>query len=174
MSQSRSRLVLAGGGAGVWRARATRLIALCLVCFALAGCNDHPLLPLETALSGGMRETVDYPHVSNVDFLFVVDDSGSMAEEQANLAQNFEALSGLFATGLRGRANVRVAVTDTDLQNPDRRGAFVTPDDPDCAGVGPVLSLAVADPGMRWVMRACLCRTPIGRGRVLDPWVRQE
>lgn len=133
---------------------------------ALAACNDHPLLPLEASLSGGMRETVEYPRVSNVDFLFVVDDSGSMAEEQANLAHNFEALAGLFATGLGGRANVRVAVTDTDLQRADRRGAFVTPDDPDCAGVPSVLSLGVGSalegaPEAE-VSRALRCLTTLG------------
>lgn len=119
-------------------------IVLRLVAFAvpavLAACNDHPLLLLEASLSGGVRETLDFPRTAAVDFLFVIDDSGSMAEEQASLAANFEALSGFFASGLGGRADVRIAVTDTDLDRPDRRGAFITPDDPECEGVGPVLA----------------------------------
>jgi hypothetical protein len=106
-----------------------------------AACNDHPLLPLESSLSAGVRETLDFPRKAPVDFLFVIDDSGSMAEEQESLAQNFAALSGFLASGLGGRANVRIAVTDTDLDRPDRRGAFITPDDPSCEGFGPVLSL---------------------------------
>ena len=114
---------------------------LCLGLAAVTACSDHPLIPLERSLSAAVRQTVDTPRMAQVDFLFVVDDSGSMAEEQANLALNFARVARFLGGGLDGRANIRIAVTDTDLRADDRRGAFITPAGAGCAGVEPILSL---------------------------------
>jgi hypothetical protein len=118
-----------------------RRLALALL---LAACNDHPVTPLEATLQAGDRVEVELPPRTPVDLLFVVDDSGSMAEEQANLARNFRVLSDALLTGLAGDADFRVAVTSTDMERPDRRGAFARSDDPACADVPLVLR---AEPG---------------------------
>src|SRR5579871_2449848 len=47
-----------------------------------------------------------------VDVLWIVDDSGSMAPYQANLAQNFDSFIKIFT---RGSIDYRIAVTTTDI-----------------------------------------------------------
>ena len=93
----------------------------------LPACSPHPLLPLETSLQAAVHETYTLPTAPKVDLLFVVDDSGSMQEEQDNLARNFARLAEWLQTDLGGRASVRIAVTSTDFEHADRRGAFVAP-----------------------------------------------
>ncbi len=66
------------------------------------------------------------PGRPRVDFLFVVDDSGSMCEEQASLARNFAAFAPTLA-----ELDYRVAVVSTDLFPGGPRGAFgVRPAEP--------------------------------------------
>ncbi|MCA9559985.1 MAG: hypothetical protein KC583_15665, partial [Myxococcales bacterium] len=66
------------------------------------------------------------PGRPRVDFLFVVDDSGSMCQEQASLARNFAAFAPTLA-----EVDYRVAVTSTDLADDGPRGAFgVRPAEP--------------------------------------------
>jgi hypothetical protein len=64
--------------------------------------------------------------VSAVDILFVVDDSGSMADDQEELANNFRTF---FEVGLGASApDFQVGVTTTDVLSPGAaRGAFVGP-----------------------------------------------
>jgi hypothetical protein len=50
-----------------------------------------------------------------VDILFVVDDSGSMAEEQRKLAENFHS----FAEQVIGLVDYRIAIVTTDMDSPD-------------------------------------------------------
>jgi hypothetical protein len=63
------------------------------------------------------------PSAAGVDILFVIDNSGSMAEEQALLAQNIGALVG----ALEGR-DVRIGITTTDVGNPRCPSATYTPE----------------------------------------------
>lgn len=130
-----------------------RLAAAALL---LAACNDHPLAPLDGTLVAGDRVEVTLPPRTPVDLLFVVDDSGSMAEEQANLARNFRVLSDALLTQLAGDADFRVAVTSTDL---GRRGAFVRSDDPACADVPLVLRSDAAPAALD---RHFACLTALG------------
>ncbi len=79
----------------------------------LAACLDHPLKPVDYSTqgvgSGGLPLSIN----KDVDILFVIDNSGSMAEEQATLARNFERLiAELEAEDVD--ANYRIAVTTTD------------------------------------------------------------
>ncbi|MEM7152299.1 MAG: vWA domain-containing protein [Myxococcota bacterium] len=63
------------------------------IAVALCGaCNAHPLKPV--CLDHEAEETIQVSMDSQrkVDILFVIDDSGSMGEEQAALASNFEVL----------------------------------------------------------------------------------
>jgi hypothetical protein len=83
--------------------------------FALAtpACLDHPLKPVkhdtEGVASGGLPLSLN----KDVDILFVIDNSGSMAEEQATLARNFERFIAKLEMDTV-EANYRIAVTTTD------------------------------------------------------------
>lgn len=80
---------------------------------ALAACLDHPLKPVEYDTEGVGSGALPLSLNKDVDILFVIDNSGSMAEEQATLARNFERLiARLEATDVA--ANYRIAVTTTD------------------------------------------------------------
>src|SRR5690606_9264566 len=53
----------------------------------------------------------------DVDILFIIDNSGSMGEEQANLAANFETMMRVLEAE-DVRANYRIGITTTDNGNP--------------------------------------------------------
>ncbi len=83
----------------------------------LAACNDHPLKPAEYERYSGKSVTLSVDPHRDVDILFVIDNSGSMAEEQATLAANF----GAFIDVLEDpnvAANYRIAITTTDNGHP--------------------------------------------------------
>ena len=81
----------------------------------LAGCNNHALKTVELDFVSTPSNTFDMDLDKRVDVLVVVDNSGSMAEEQAKLAANF----GPFIDGLiAADVDYRIAVTTTDLGNP--------------------------------------------------------
>jgi hypothetical protein len=74
--------------------------------------EDHGALP-EPPSTGGLLLTVN----KDIDILFVIDNSGSMGEEQAILANNF----GSFIEVLEAEdveANYRIGITTTDNGNP--------------------------------------------------------
>lgn len=103
-------------------------------------CNEHPLTPLEAQVSAGVHQTADLPSRPKIDFLLVVDDSGSMAEEQMNLANNFDILARYLHDDLGGRADVRVAVTSTDVARRDA-GGFILPKTAGCEDVPAILKI---------------------------------
>jgi hypothetical protein len=81
------------------------------------GCLDHPLKPVELGKSSVLVEDVQLTVNKDVDILFVIDNSGSMGEEQAILANNF----GSFIEVLEAEdveANYRIGVTTSDNGNP--------------------------------------------------------
>ena len=59
---------------------------------AAAGCLDRPVAKPVTVLSSGVRIPVTNNAIENVDVLFGVDNSNSMSENQANLANQFRVL----------------------------------------------------------------------------------
>ncbi|MBK6917733.1 MAG: VWA domain-containing protein [Deltaproteobacteria bacterium] len=68
-----------------------------------------------------------------IDVLFVIDNSGTMGEEQLNLAKNFPLLVEQLQSledghGNRVGADVNIMVTTTDVDNPSCHGAWVKPD----------------------------------------------
>lgn len=90
------------------------------------GCNQHPVKPAEYDGNSDDEVTVELEVNKNVDILFVIDNSGSMGEEQANLAANFDP----FIKMLEEKdveANYRIAITTTDNGNP-RCGGATTPE----------------------------------------------
>lgn len=91
------------------------------------GCNPHPLKPVETDIQQENETQLRLTVNKDVDVLFVIDNSGSMGEEQANLAQNFDAfIDTLEAEGVE--ANYRIGVTTTDNGNPRCQPGVTTPE----------------------------------------------
>ncbi len=97
---------------------------LVLSLLAAAACNDHPLKEVELSRTGETVIAVDIAPLRSVDILFVIDNSGSMAAEQANLAANLAPLIEILEREDIS-ADYRIAVTTTDT------------DDGACAGTGP-------------------------------------
>jgi hypothetical protein len=80
------------------------------------GCINHPLKPVELEKGSEVEDQLQLTVNKDVDILFVIDNSGSMGEEQAILAQNF----GAFIEVLEAEdveANYRIGVTTTDNSN---------------------------------------------------------
>lgn len=90
--------------------------------FLLFACQDYPFYPVcpESVEEATLSTTPVRP--APVDILFVVDDSGSMADEQMRIAENFDAFLDRLST-VPG-ADYRIAVVSTDLDSPNgvRRG----------------------------------------------------
>ncbi len=80
------------------------------LCVVLAGCGETRLrktLPPDVRV-----DTFNQLSASKVDVLWVVDNSGSMAARQENLAKNFQSFISVFS---RGSIDFRIAVTTTDI-----------------------------------------------------------
>ena len=94
--------------------RLTLSTSLSLALAAMTACNVHPLKEVQYESSSNTEVSVIEPN-RDVDVLFVIDNSGSMAEKQALLAENFEA----FVAELDlVDANYRIGVVTTDVGNP--------------------------------------------------------
>ncbi|MFV8756019.1 vWA domain-containing protein [Nannocystaceae bacterium ST9] len=89
----------------------------CSVLIPLTACNPHPLKPVELQTGQECQAQVELSINKDVDILFVIDNSGSMGEEQANLAANFGAFIELLEDSDVG-ANYRIGVTTSDNGNP--------------------------------------------------------
>ncbi len=110
------------------RSPAGLLPSLVLLVPLLTGCPNEKLT---TALPPDLRiDTHQQKSVSRVDVLWVVDNSGSMAPRQENLALNFQSFISIFG---RQSIDYRIAVTTTDIFR-DRgalRGPVLSPASPD-------------------------------------------
>lgn len=81
-------------------ARAGAAVILITVGATLAaGCLDRDLKPLQPCVVSGVVRNVKVTNVDEVDLLFMVDNSNSMAEEQASLNEQFPRLISVLATG---------------------------------------------------------------------------
>ena len=106
---------------------ANRLSFFAGTALLLAGCLDHPLKPVAYDKSEEQENTVAIAINKDVDVLFVIDNSGSMAEEQALLSANFEAfIRVLEAEDVN--ANYRIGITTTDSGNPRCPSATFKPE----------------------------------------------
>ncbi len=84
--------------ASLRRARALLLLALSGTVLA-GGCLERNLAPLEPCTVSGVVKKLRVTNVDKVDLLFMVDDSNSMKEEQANLRTQFPRLVQTLASG---------------------------------------------------------------------------
>lgn len=89
-------------------------IVLTTALLALAACNEHPLKDVELSRTAQTDIEVDIAPLRSVDILFVIDNSGSMAAEQANLAANLAPMIALLEQE-EVSADYRIAVTTTDV-----------------------------------------------------------
>ncbi len=117
------------------RGPAQRWIAAlaCGVGLAVLGCQEYGLdeiLHTEVFTQGSDEDTV-------VDLLWIIDNSGTMSEEQQRLSQS---LGGLMALLEGTIADYRLGVITTDVDDPDQRGKLqgdppvLGPDTPDLPG----------------------------------------
>jgi hypothetical protein len=84
------------------RRRATLPVAAASLVAALAaGCLDRDLRPIIPCVHQNVADTIQVDSVDKVDLLFLVDNSGSMAEEQASLADQLPRLVRILVTGDR-------------------------------------------------------------------------
>ena len=91
-----------------------------------AGCNSHPVEPLDKTITAVNRQQNRLPAKTKIDFLFLVDNSGSMCEEQANLTANFRQFSDFLFEQLGSAADYRIAVISTDMHAPNNEaGRFL-------------------------------------------------
>lgn len=82
------------------------------ILFALAGCECRPPGLVKTLPPDVRVDTYTQQAASKIDVLWVIDNSGSMAPRQENLARNF----GSFITEFtRNSIDYRIAVTTTDI-----------------------------------------------------------
>jgi hypothetical protein len=117
----------------------------------LSGCNDHPVASLEQNLSAVNRVESRLPAKTKLDFLFVIDNSSSMCEEQERLSKNFKLFSDFLFDELQDASDYRIAVVSTDLSpnNPTRGQYLYQPADPNtrsCNDVELVLNTQDCEP----------------------------
>ncbi|HET9482985.1 MAG TPA: hypothetical protein VFO79_03440, partial [Xanthomonadales bacterium] len=96
--------------------RATSVTLLALAIVPSSGCSpDRPVATVHPEQA--KIETKEVPGVPNkdIDILFVVDDSGSMKEEQDSLRQNFSRFIGILDSIPGGRPNVQIGVITPNL-----------------------------------------------------------
>jgi hypothetical protein len=90
------------------------LLILVLLPFEFA-CNRHPAEKVEDILNAVVVLDNSLPPKTKLDFLFVVDNSDSMCQEQERLSKNFTLFSNFIFDELKGTADYRIAVTSTDI-----------------------------------------------------------
>src|SRR5262245_10491184 len=95
------------------RLRAAPTLAFSLA--ALAGCPDREISRLDPAQDKAEQKDIPVTLNRNVDILFVVDDSGSMKEEQDSLTTNFPRFIDRLSTLQGGLPSVHIGVVSTDV-----------------------------------------------------------
>ncbi len=100
---------------------ASAVAVVSVVAIALGACNTVRVEPMDDSVVKGVRENIASGGRTNVDVLWVIDNSKSMCEEQANLADNFR----IFVEGIAELdAAIRMAVVTTDIEDPTHSGKF--------------------------------------------------
>ncbi len=81
----------------------------------LAGCPDRTLSEVNPIPENVEKKTIPVKLNRNIDILFVVDNSGSMAEEQASLTNNFPAFINVLNTIEGGLPDVHIGVVSSNV-----------------------------------------------------------
>ena len=93
------------------------VLALCTL-----GCNDIPVDGLGATFTLKVSTEVEKRDSVKVDFLWVVDNSASMCQEQASLADSFDEFLKKIQQFVA--IDYRIAVVTTDMISPDHKGRF--------------------------------------------------
>jgi hypothetical protein len=98
----------------------TRMRSMCAVALVgaaalLSGCLDRELKALNPCLVSGVARKVAVTNVDFVDLLFVVDNSGSMRQEQAALRDQFPKLINTLTMGVKSDGSTFPPVKDMHL-----------------------------------------------------------
>lgn len=93
------------------------VLCVSLSASVLSGCNDDALAPEPQDYVDSFRQQ----RGDKVDVLWVVDNSGSMGEEQAKLADNFDQFINYFVTL---ELDFNMSIITTDLVDPLQQGRF--------------------------------------------------
>jgi len=100
---------------------------LSVICLLCGGCLDRELKPITPCLVSAVSREVKANNIDKVDLLFVVDNSRSMAGEQASLRKEFPRVIRVLTTGERfpgdpdafpAITNLHVGVVSTDMGVP--------------------------------------------------------
>ena len=83
------------------RARLVPVLSLVLAAGLLGGCLKRKLKPLNPCLVSGVVAEIAVTNIDKVDLLFMVDNSGSMREEQQSLREEFPKIISVLTTGMR-------------------------------------------------------------------------
>ena len=85
----------------------------------VSSCNDHPVIGFKTLVKVAQSDEIAVPDQPKIDMLWVVDNSGSMCQEQVNLARNFKT----FADQLINLdADINLGVISTDARDEAHAG----------------------------------------------------
>ncbi|MGC6415922.1 MAG: hypothetical protein ACON3Z_02265 [Bradymonadia bacterium] len=143
-------------------------LGLLLLAVTAASCNEHPVQPLEGVVTAVNRQTNELPAKTKLDFLFVIDTSNSMCQEQQNLSENFSAFSNFLFNELGASADYRLAVTNMDTDEGKARGRFLV----DPAAPAVAQGCPTAD-GVGFVPNTADCQALVDSG-ALKPVLRGE
>lgn len=81
----------------------------------LAGCPDREVAKVDPRQNREQKKEVPVDINRNIDILFVIDDSGSMREEQTSLVQNFQRFINVLNSIEGGLPNVHIGVVSTNV-----------------------------------------------------------
>lgn len=95
-------------------------VALVLPLSIMVGCNDYPVQRLVVTSYTEVTDIRSQSSAKSVDILFVIDNSGSMAEEQEKLQRNFEAFINELVN--QDINDYQIGVVTTDMSDPSQQG----------------------------------------------------
>lgn len=109
--------------------------SLLLSALFLGSCNDRTVTPLDQSLTSSTGQDITVDAKTKIDILFVIDESQSMADEQASLSANFSTFSDFIFEDLKNAVDYRIAVVSTGKKlasdiyggvQADNLGAFIS------------------------------------------------
>ncbi len=134
----------------------TNIVVWAALSLACSGCLERALLPSTPCTRSTVSQRIEVSHVDEVDLLFLIDDSGSMEDEQRALQREIPRLVSVLASGdrdgdgtedFRPVRSLHVGVVSSDLgagtASPTRLGAcrhgsgddgLLRRTDPSCGG----------------------------------------
>ncbi len=97
-------------------------LALGTMAIVLAGCPDREVAKVDPRQNREQQKEVPVQINRDIDILFVIDDSGSMEEEQASLNANFQRFINVLNNIEGGLPNVHIGVVSTNVGAGDNDG----------------------------------------------------